>query len=579
MAFAVGSALVGALLVALTLIPGLAYLAFRKPSRTLHNRPLERLTERYEALLARVLGKTRWVAVACGMALLGVVALGSTIGRDFLPYLDEGSLWLQVTMPPGITLEKATGLANELRRATREFPEVSYMVTQTGRNDDGTDPWTVSHIEASVGLHPYGTWKSGLNKQELIAKLAERYKQLPGFTVGFMQPMIDGVQDKLSGAHSDLVVKVYGDSLDEMRRIAGDVVSVLEKVPGAVDVAIDQEPPLPNLKIEIDRAAAARYGINVSDVSDLISTGMGGAAIGHVYVGEKSYDMTVRFPEVTRNDPDAIAGLLLTTPGGAKVPLGQVASIRTVSGETTITRESSRRHLTVKLNARERDLSSFLAQAQAAIEREVKYDHLRYQIAWGGQFENLERAQARLMVILPMTLALMFLLLFAEFGNLRQPAMVLLAVPLAMLGGLAALHLRGMTLNVSSAVGFIALFGVAVLNGVLMISQINRLRRDEGRPLREAVMEGARSRIRPVLVTATAAAFGLTPAMLAMGLGSDVQRPLATVVVGGLVTATLLTLVLLPALYHLIETQAEAAAKRRAEAETAAQDADLLEQA
>eukprot|EP01036_Dinobryon_divergens_P008247 gene8247-11016_t len=202
---------------------------------------------------------------------------------------------------------------------------------------------------------------------------------------------------------------------------------------------------------------------------------MGGAAIGQVYVGEKSYDMTVRFPEATRNDPDAIAGLMLTAPNGAKVPLGQVASVRTVSGETTITRESSRRHLTVKLNARGRDLSSFLAQAQSAIERGVKYDHLRYQIAWGGQFENLERAQARLMVILPLTLAIMFLLLFAEFGNLRQPAMVLLVVPLAMLGGLAALHLRGMTLNVSSAVGFIALFGVAVLNGVLMISQINRL--------------------------------------------------------------------------------------------------------
>ncbi|RSZ30186.1 MULTISPECIES: CusA/CzcA family heavy metal efflux RND transporter [unclassified Variovorax] len=578
MAFAVGSALVGALLVALTLIPGLAWLALRKPGRVFHNRPLEWLTLRYEAFLSRALGRGRWVVATCGLALLGVIGLGGTIGRDFLPYLDEGSLWLQVTMPPGITLEKATALANELRSATREFPEVSYIVTQTGRNDGGTDPWTVSHIEASVGLHPYDTWKSGMTKQELIARLAERYRRLPGFSVGFMQPMIDGVQDKLSGAHSDLVVKVYGDSLDEMRRIALDVTGVLEKVPGAVDVAIDQEPPLPNLKIDVDRAAAARYGINVADVSDLISTGMGGAAIGQVHVGEKSYDMTVRFPEATRNDPDAIAGLMLTAPSGAKVPLGQVARIRTVSGETTITRESSRRHLTVKLNARNRDLSSFLAEAQSAIERGVKYDHLRYQIAWGGQFENLERAQARLMVILPLTLAIMFLLLFAEFGNLRQPAMVLLVVPLAMLGGLAALHLRGMTLNVSSAVGFIALFGVAVLNGVLMVSQINRLRHEEGLALREAVIEGARSRIRPVLVTATVAAFGLTPAMLAMGLGSDVQRPLATVVVGGLVTATLLTLVLLPALYHLVETRAEAAAGRRAEAGTAAPDADLQEQ-
>ena len=265
---------------------------------------------------------------------------------------------------------------------------------------------------------------------------------------------------------------------------------------------------------------------------------------------------------------------MLTSPTGAKIPLSEVARVQTSSGESTITRESARRHLTVKLNTRGRDLSSFLADAQKAIERDVKYDHLRYQISWGGQFENLERAEARLAVILPMTLAIMFVLLFAEFRNMRQPALVLLVVPLATLGGLAALHLRGMTLSVSSAVGFIALFGVAVLNGVLMLAQINRLRSEEGRPLREAVLEGARSRMRPVLMTATVAALGLTPAMLATGLGSDVQRPLATVVVGGLVTATALTLLLLPALYRVIEEFAERRAQRLA-AKQAAPDMAL----
>jgi cobalt-zinc-cadmium resistance protein CzcA len=556
MAFAVGSALAGALIVALTLTPALAWLAFRKPRRVLHNRPLEWLARRYDAFLARAIGGSRWVVVSCALAALAIAALASTIGRDFLPYLDEGSLWLQVTMPPGITLDKASEMAGELRRATREFPEVSYIVTQTGRNDDGTDPWTVSHIEASVGLHPYSSWASGLSKQELIARLAARYRKLSGFQVGFMQPMIDGVQDKLSGAHSDLVVKIYGDDLAELRRLAGRAVAALKAVPGAADVAIDQEPPLPNLKIDVDRAAIARYGINVADVSDLITTGMGGAAIGQVFVGERNYDIAVRFPEALRNDPDAIGALVLSAPGGAKIPLAEVATISTVSGESTITREGARRQLTVKLNARGRDLSGFLAEARPALERALVYDHLRYQIEWGGQFENLERAQARLAVILPVTLALMLVLLFAQFGNLRQPALVLLVVPLAMLGGLAALHLRGMTLNVSSAVGFIALFGVAVLNGVLMLSQINRLRGGpDGLPLRAAVIEGARSRLRPVLVTATVAACGLTPAMLASGLGSDVQRPLATVVVGGLFTATLLTLVLLPALYYLIESR------------------------
>ncbi|PRC95085.1 efflux RND transporter permease subunit [Solimicrobium silvestre] len=575
MAYAVGSALIGALIVTLTLIPGLAYLAFRKPRKIFHNRVLEKITDRYSLFLNKMVGKTRWVIVTCGLALIGVVGLGASIGRDFLPYLDEGSLWLQVTMPPGITLDKATEMANQLRRTTLEFPEVSYIVTQTGRNDDGTDPWTPSHIEVSVGLHPYNTWKSGLSKQELIAKMETRYKQLPGYSIGFMQPMIDGVQDKLSGAHSDLVVKIFGDDFDEMRRIANDAINALNKVPGAADVSIDQEPPLPNLRVDLDRAAAARYGINAADVADLISTGIGGASIGQMYIGEKSYDMAVRFPEAARQSPEAISALLLTAANGAKIPLAQVATISLSSGESMITRESAKRHLTVKLNARDRDLSSFLKEAQTTLQRDVHYDHRHFQIEWGGQFENLERAEARLTVILPMTLAIMFLLLFGEFRNLRQPTLVLLAVPLAMLGGLAALHLRGMTLNVSSAVGFIALFGVAVLNGVLMLSQINRLRENKERGLMEAVLSGARSRIRPVLMTATVAAFGLTPAMLATGLGSDVQRPLATVVVGGLVTATLLTLVLLPALYYLIEARVERNALERKHAVDDNDDAEL----
>ena len=564
MAYAVGAALVGALIVALTLIPALAWLAFRKPRKLFHNPVMEALSLRYAAFLERAVGKTRWLVVSCAAAVLALAALFVSIGRDFLPYQDEGSLLLQVQMPPGITLDKASEMASELRRATLEFPEVSYMVTQTGRNDDGTDYWTPSHIEASVGLHPYREWASGLSKQALIAKLAERYAQMPGYEIGFMQPMIDGVQDKLSGAHSDLTVKVFGDDLAEVRAIANRVAEVLKQVPGAADVAVDVEPPLPNLKIELDRAAAARHGINAAEVAELIAIGIGGTPIGQLYIDEKNYGITVRFPERFRSSPDAIGNLVLKSPSGEQVPLSAVARIATDSGESVIVREMARRNIIVRLNVRERDLASFLTEAHAAVEREVSLDHKRIQIHWGGQFENLERAEARLALILPMTLAIMFLLLFGAFGNLRQPVLVLAAVPLAMLGGLAALHLRGMTLNVSSAVGFIALFGVAVLNGVLLIAQINRLSAEEGRTLREAVLEGARSRMRPVLMTATVAALGLTPAMLATGLGSDVQRPLATVVVGGLVTATVLTLLLLPSLYYLIE---ERLARRQARAQ------------
>lgn len=564
MAYAVGAALVGALLVALTLTPALAWLAFRRPRPPFRNRPLEALQARYAAFLARAVGRGRWLAAALAASALALAALAGTIGRDFLPYLDEGSIWLQVQMPPGITLEKAAGMADALRRATLEFPEVAHVVTQTGRNDDGTDYWTPSHIEASISLTPYERWTAPGGKQGLIRRLAERYARMPGYSVSFMQPMIDGVQDKLSGAHSDLVVKVFGDDLDEGRRIAARVAEVLRTVPGAADVAVDVEPPLPNLRIDLDRAAAARLGINAADVATLVSTGIGGAAIGQVYVGEKSYDMTVRFTPESRASPQAIGDLRLTGANGAQVPLSDVARIRTTVGESVIVREMGQRHLIVRLNTRGRDLSSFLAEAQPALERQVRFDRQRWRLEWGGQFENLQRAQQRLAVILPLTLGVMLLLLFGEFRNLRQPLLVLGVVPLAMIGGFAALHLRGMTLNVSSAVGFIALFGVAVLGGVLMVAQINRLRRDDGRPLREAVLEGAAGRMRPVLMTAAVAAFGLTPAMLATGLGSDVQRPLATVVVGGLVTATLLTLLLLPALYHAIEARVERAAARRA---------------
>ncbi len=558
MAFAIGFALLGALAVGLLLIPGLAYVAYRKPRKLFRNPLLEKLGSWYEALLHRVVGRGVLTVVAFGFALVCVIGFGATLGRDFLPYLDEGSLWLQVTLPPGISFDKATEMSNTLRRATLEFKEVSYIVTQLGRNDDGTDPFTPSHIESSVGLHPQETWASGWSKQELIAHMAARFAQLPGTDVGFTQPMIDGVLDKLAGAHSDLVVKIYGNDFTETRRIAREIEHTLKAVPGAADVVIDQEPPLPQVRIEIDRGAAARYGINVSDIAELIGTGIGGAPVAQIFIDERRYDIAVRFKAEARNDPQAIGRLMLTSPGGQRIALAQVASIRLDDGESTITREMGKRHLTVRLNLRGRDLASFLNDAKQKIEAGVHYDRSRIQLSWGGQFENQQRAQARLMLIMPMVLVIMFVLLFAQFKNLWQPTMILISVPLGAIGGLIALHMRDMTLNVSSAVGFIALFGVAVMNGIIMVSNLNRLHVDEGMPLLQAVIQGARERFRPVLMTATVAALGLLPAALAHGLGSDVQRPLATVVVGGLITATGLTLIWLPALYYLVEHRLDA---------------------
>jgi cobalt-zinc-cadmium resistance protein CzcA len=555
MAYVVGYSLMGALLFALAVIPGLAFVTYRRPRKTFKNPVLSWLTDRYEHAI-RYLTVHPWHAIVPGfIAAVAAIVLWLTIGKEFLPYLDEGSIWLQVQLPPGLSLEKATSMANELRAATLQYPEVSTAVSQLGRNDDGTDPWTPSHIECAVALKPYSTWPSGETKQDLIQKLGERYSQIPGVSVGFSQPMIDGVNDKIAGAHSDLVIKVFGQDFGEMRRIAGDIVSVLEKVPGAVDVTINQEPPLPQIQVRVDREAAARFGINIADVAGIIESGIGGKAVSTLFLGEKKYDIAVRFPESVRGSPDAISSLTVTLPSGARIPLSQVAQVGTATGESTITREMNRRHITVRLNLRGRDLSSFLSEAQDKIANQVKFDSTRYQIEWGGQFENQRRAQQRLAFIIPIVIALIFILLYFAFGTLRHPALILTIVPVALLGGLIGLYLRGMTVNVSSAVGFIALFGFAVQNGVIMVASLNQ-QRDTGMDLDEAVVQGSRQRLRAVLMNSMVAALGLLPAALARGVGSDVQRPLATVIVGGLVTATLLTLLVLPSIYLLLERRA-----------------------
>lgn len=554
MAFTVGYALLGALAVALLLIPGLAYIVYRKPHKLYHNKWLEKLTAWYERRIQAIMKKPKRVLLPLVVVLSGAIALSITVGKDFLPPLDEGSIWLQVQLPPGISLEKSKEMSDALRQRTMKYDEITYVMIQAGRNDDGTDPWTASHFECSIGLKPYKEWKNGRKKSDLINDLANEYASMPGYTVGFSQPMIDGVMDKIAGAHSELVVKIYGEDFAETRRIAEEVSTTLKTIKGAADVAIDQEPPLPQLQISVDRDAMARYGLNVNEVAELIEVAIGGKAISQIFVGDKVYDVSCRYTEESRNSPEKIANLMLTSQTGAKIPLSQVATVKTATGESTITREMTKRHLTVKLNLRGNDLTDFLRVAQRKIEKTVQYDHEKNSIKWGGQFENQHRAYARLAVIVPLALAIMFLLLYGAFGKFRQAGLVLSIVPLALFGGMLALNVRGMTLNVSSAVGFIALFGVAIQNGVILISHINALRK-RGYDLLKAVIEGSKHRFRPVLMTATVAALGLLPASLATGIGSDVQRPLATVIVYGLFVATAITLFVLPALYYLIENK------------------------
>lgn len=552
MAFTVGYALLGALLVALVLIPGLAYAVYKKPRKIYHNKWLEKLTKLYDKRIVSLINTPKKIFIPVLLVLIATIALSVRVGKDFLPPLDEGSIWLQVTLPPGISLDKSKELSDSLRARTMKYDEVTYIMVQAGRNDDGTDPFTASHFECSIGLKPYKEWPRGKTKDDLIEELALEYQSLPGFSVGFAQPMIDGVMDKISGAHSELVVKVYGEDFHETRRIAEEVLEVLQTVDGAVDLAIDQEPPLPQLQIHADRDKIAQYGLNVSDVAELIEVAIGGKAISQVFIDNKVYDISARYMQESRDTPEKISNLMLTSATGAKIPLSQVATVSTSTGESTITREMNKRHLTVKLNVRNRDLGSLINEAQSKIEQNISYDHNKFEVQWGGQFENQNRAYSRLAIIIPLTLCLMFVLLYGAFGEFRQAGMLMIVVPLALFGGMLALNIRGMSLNVSSAVGFIALFGVAIQNGVIMISHINDLRK-KGFELKRAVIEGAEQRFRPVLMTATVAILGLFPASLATGIGSDVQRPLATVIVYGLLFATILTLFVLPTLYYMVE--------------------------
>ena len=557
MAYTMGYALFGALLTTMALVPGLAFYAFRKAGHVYHNRWLERLTITYERLLAACIEQPRIIYGVVIFALLAVVGLAATVGRDFLPDLDEGALWLQVQMPTGVSLNKASDMASDLRRAILKYPEVSYVVTQTGRNDDGTDPWTMSHIEAPVGLKSYDTWPGGESKKQFVDRLATGLtKDLPGYSIGISQPIIDGVNDMIGGAHSPLVIKIFGDDLDALRAIGNQIVEVLYTIQGTSSASIFQEPPIPQIEIKLDRERAARYGLNMSDVLNVVQTGVGQAPVSTVYVGEKTYPLTVRYTQSSRDQPEALGNLSINTSSGMQVPLSAIADVRLRVGESTVTRENGQRNLTIRIDNRERDLTSYLNEAQARIAARVHFDPTKIRLEWGGQFENQRRAESRLLLILGMLLITMLILLTIGTGSVRQAGLILGVVPLATLGGLISLHLTGQNLNVASGVGFIALFGVAVQNGIIMVANLNRMRKS-GLELHEAIMKGATERLRPVLMTATVATLGMLPAAIHTGVGSDVQRGIATVVVGGLAIATVLTLFVLPSMYHVIEHWAE----------------------
>jgi cobalt-zinc-cadmium resistance protein CzcA len=553
MAMTVCFALLGSLLLSLTLVPALATYLFRKGAKHRPHRLLDWVTHRYEGLVDATLRRAGATVLVAAIVVVGALYVGTLLGTEFLPQLDEGVVWIRANLPAGISLEKSAEIAARIRELILQSPEVKTVMSQTGRNDSGTDPFGPNRNEFLVDLHPYATWPSGRDKAGLVDELSRRlHDAIPGVALNFTQPIIDTSTEIATGSSADLAVIISGTDLGQLRALAQQTLALLRAVPGAADTSIEQEADQAQLRIVMARQKIARYGINVSDVQEVIDLALAGTPISAVFEGERRFDIVARFNAAARSDPTAIGNLLIPTKDGARVPLAQLADIQVNDGATIIARRENQRQITVRTNIRGRAQGAFVADAQERFAKAVKLP-AGYQVAWGGQFENFERARQRLIVVIPLTIAIIFVLLFIAFKSALDATLVLLNVPFSLTGGLIALYLRGIHLSVSAAVGFISLFGVAVMAGVLYISEINRRRRESDADLREAIIQGARTQFRPLLIVILVAAFGMMPAALARGIGSDIQRPLATVVMGGLVSTLLLTLLALPAVYWLSE--------------------------
>ncbi len=551
MAFTVCYALLGSMLLALTLIPVLATYLFRHGAKGWENPALAWLERRYERLLRFAMRRVALVVGGAAAVVAVAFGLGALLGSEFLPQLDEGTVWVRANLPAGISLEKSAQVAGRIRAILEQFPEVQLVSSQTGRNDSGTDPYGPNRNEFFVALKPYDQWPVRRPKAALVEDFSNKLRsEIPGAFFSFTQPIIDNVTEAVTGSPADLAVIISGPDLGQLRKYANQTLGIIRRVPGAADSSLEQEADQAQLRIDIDRQAVARYGVRVRDVQDLIELAIGGRAVSTLFEGERRFPITVRFIPEARVDTTAIENILVLTREGGRVPLSQLAAIRIADGATIIARRENRRQISVRTNIRGRDQGSFVAEAQRRFEAAVQLPS-GYRVEWGGQFENLQRARRRLTVILPVTIAIIFGLLFFAFRSAVDAGLVLMNVPFSLVGGIVALYLRGINLSVSAAVGFISLFGVAVMSGVLVVAEINRRRLEPGVPVESAIVQGSLSQLRPVLMMILVAMFGMVPAARATGIGSDVQRPLATVVVGGLLSTLLLSLLVLPSLYYL----------------------------
>ena len=556
MALTVVFALVASLVLALTLMPVLSLMVFRK--RIPHKTPrlVAWLLRLYRPLLDRVLSYPRLAGGGAALVFAASLLLVPFMGTEFLPKLNEGAIAVQAWRLPSVALSESTKSTTLIEKTLLEFPEVVTVVSRTGQAEIPTDPMGVETSDIYAILTDDSNWETADTKEGLIEEINRALVQrVPGNIFSYSQPIELRMQEMIAGVRSDLAVTVYGPDLDELRRIGDEVRRVVAGVPGAADVKAEQTSGLPFLRVRIDRAAVARYGINVADVLAVVET-MGGTTLGEVLEGQARFPLRARFVPEARNNIEQIRSIRVSDPDGAMIPLSQLAEIWTEEGPAQISREQIQRRITVEANVRGRDLGSFATDVRAAVAGGVDLPP-GYSVEYGGQFENMERATKRLALVVPIALFLIFLLLYTAFKAVKPAMLIYFNIPVAATGGILALFLRGMPLSISAGVGFIALFGVAVLNGVVMVSYFLDLRK-QGMTVDEAVRQGAERRMRPVLMTALVASLGFVPMALSTSAGAEVQSPLATVVIGGLVTSTLLTLLVLPSLYRWLESDDEA---------------------
>jgi len=551
MAYTVVSALIGSLAFSLTLVPLLCFFFLRKRLPEKENVVVRGCKRLYQPVLIWALHHRKTVLAAAIAALAISLAMVPHLGTEFLPELNEGTVWVNATLPSSISVTGAAKVCAQIRAILLRFPEVRSVVSQAGRPEDGTDPKPINMTETFVDLKPPSAWTRPITKEQLIEEMDHALDALPGVESSFSQPIRDNVLESISQIDGQIVIKLFAQDGTVVRQKAQEVLRAITSVRGVTRAFIDRAGDVPQLQITIDRQRAARYGLNVADIQDVIETALGGKVATEMWEGEKRFDVVVRLREDERRDLPAIKNILVDTPRGLRVPLEQVAAITIGSGSMNISRESGMRVAAIGVFIRGRDMGSVVQEMQQREQASVSLPPGCI-ITWGGEFENQQRAMARLLVIVPVSILLIFVLLYNAFGSVKSALLILSNVPFALIGGIFALLLTHIALSVSAAIGFIALFGQAVLNGVVMVSYFNQLREEGAEPF-AAVLRGALVRLRTVLMTALLAMLGLLPMALSHSIGSEVQKPLAVVIIGGLISATALTLIVLPALYLLFE--------------------------